>query len=103
MGLNIPNAIADFARADAAKIVSDTLSKQLGGPGLSSSAMAQILIPLYGLTWNRHILGLVTTDRINILMQRLRCLQLQQSEYYLLSAFSQQAYTAAPRSPSGIP
>ena len=96
MSLNIPIANADFARAEAAEIVSNTLSKQLGSPNLTSAAMAQLLVPLYGLTWNRHILGLVTTDRINKLMQRLRNLQLKRSEYDRLSAFSQQAFVASP-------
>ena len=102
MILNIPSANADFARAESAEIVLDTISQQLGAPGLSSAAMAQILGPLYGISWNRHIMGLVTTDRIDKLMRRLRNPKLKQLEYYRLSALSQQAYAAATAFPQEL-
>ena len=103
MDMNIPQIDEDFYRAKAAEVVLDTLSRHLGAPALSHAAISQPLIPIYGITWNRRILGIVTTDRINKLTKRLRNLGLKQSEYDAMSSFPQRAYVAAPVFPTGAP
>ena len=97
MGLNIYNANTDCARVEAAMIVSDTLPKQRGDPGLSPAAIAQLLVPPYGVAWIRHVLSIVTTVRIDKLMRRMRNLHLIQSDYERLSAFSQRPIRLPPR------
>ena len=67
-----------------------------GRPGPVTCGFPQLLIPIYGITWNRRISGMVTTDRINKLMRLMRNLGLKQSGYDRLSDFPQRAYATSP-------
>ena len=97
---SIPIDNIDLARAESAVIILDDLTKKLGTIGLCPSAIPKLLIPLYGVTWNRRVLAVVTTKRINQLFQLLRHLQLRKSEYDRLTAFFQQAFITAAHLPS---
>ena len=99
MNAAIPTENIDLARAESAIIILDDLTKKLGTIGLSPSAIPQLLIPLYGITWNRRVLAAVTTKRINQLCQLLRHLKLKCSEYERLTAFFKQAFITAAQLP----
>ena len=66
------NTHLDKAQGAAALIVIAHIQKQLGTPGLTRAAHSQLLIPIYGLTWNRNVIGIVTTNELNRLFVRLR-------------------------------
>ena len=95
MNTSIPTTNIDSARSEAAIVALDNIGRQLGTSGLSESALRQMLIPLYGITWGRGVLKSVTNNRPNKPMQKLRNQRMKQSEYYLLEAFPHQACLGA--------
>ena len=99
MNTVIPTENIDLARAASAVIILDDLMKKLNTAGLLPSAIPPLLIPVYGITWNRRVLAAVTTKKINDLCKQLRNLQLKRSEYDRLTAFFKQAFITAAHLP----
>lgn len=102
MNISVPIDNIDSARAEAAIVALNDMNKKLGAIGLQASAIPQKLISIYGITWDRRVLMGVKTDTINKLMQRLRNLQLKQSEYDRLTPFFQQAFLTASAFPPDL-
>ena len=100
MNSSIPIDNIDSARAESAVVILGDLNKNLGPIGLCPSSIPKLLIPPYGIAWNRRALAAVTTKRINQLFQRHRHLKLKKSEYDRSSAFFQQDFITAAHLPS---
>ena len=92
----------ELAHTAAATLVVDHLSKVLGAPSLPKSAIAQAVIPFYGVNWNRKIITSITTNRTNYEMGRRRRSVLPLKEYERLVDFLLQAYLAHGLFPPGM-
>ena len=95
MNTTLKSEHQDKATGEAARVVIANLQKQLGTPGLSAGAHTKLLIPVYGLNWNRNVIRFVATNELNNLFVRLRNSALPKVEYDRLTTFFNRAFAAS--------
>lgn len=85
----------DKAQGAAALAIIANLHKQLGAPGLSAADHSRLLVPVYGITWNRNVIRTVTTNELNRLFVWLRNSLLPAREYERLTTFFYRSFSAS--------
>ena len=92
----VPLSNVDPAVAQAAALAWGHLARQVAGPEASAAKLAQAIVPVYGISWNRNVITSQVvggTNEINRVLCLLRNSNLVRSEYVRLAAFMKRAYS----------
>ena len=92
----VPLSNVDPAVAQAAALAWGHLARQVAGPEASAAKLAQAIVPVYGISWNRNVITSQVvggTNEINRVLCLLRNSNLARSEYARLAAFMKRAYS----------
>ena len=92
----VPLSNVDSAVAQAAALAWGHLARQVADPEASAAKLAQAIVPVYGISWNRNVItsqAVGGTNEINRVLCLLRNSNLARSEYVRLAAFMKRAYS----------
>ena len=93
----------DFAVAAAASLVWSNLSRSIAGTLTPAKKIAQAIIPVYGIAWNKAVITqLNRAENMDPILCKLRNPLLPRSEYERLANFLNEAFAAVGAIPPNL-